>query len=373
MQPTHGHSPDFDRAAMRYALAVGERGLGRCWPNPAVGCVIAKDGHYLAAARTADNGRPHAEAQALAIAGKAAKGATAYVTLEPCAHIGDTPPCAQALIDAGITRVVIACSDPDPRVSGKGLAMLEQAGIAVQIGVLEAEARAQHAGFLSRIERHRPLVAMKLATSLDGSITNAKGESQWITGEEARAYGHRLRATHDAILTGIGTVLADDPTLTCRLDGLEPHSPIRVVLDSQLRLPLDCALLRTLEDAPLWVITCSADAEKRAALEAKGVTVATLAAEQGRVSLAAAFGWLSEQGITRLLTEGGTALNGSLWQSGLVDRLYWFRAPVVLGSEGTPALRFAEDTPPSALPRLVCNDRIPLGNDVLEIYSSGDF
>lgn len=366
-QPRHDHA--FDLSAMRHALAMGERGLGRCWPNPSVGCVLAKDGRILAAAYTANGGRPHAETQALATAGSAAKGATAYVTLEPCAHHGDTPPCAQALIDAGIQRVVIACTDPDPRVSGKGIAMLQQAGITVETGLLEAEAQAQHAGFFLRLSANRPLVSMKLATSLDGRITNAVGESQWITGEEARQYGHRLRATHDAILTGIGTVLADDPALTCRLEGLEDQSPTRVILDSELRIPLDSALVQSAKDVPLWVVTTAADSTTKAKLEDAGVKVATL---QGtRPTLKDAFAWLAEQGITRLLTEGGSQLNGSLWNSGLVDRLYWFRAPIVLGSQGSPVITATVEDAPSILPRLTRKDMIPLGSDWLEIYSSG--
>lgn len=362
------HDPAFDRDAMSYALATGARGLGGTWPNPSVGCVIAKDGRILAAARTADGGRPHAEAQALAITGEAAQGATAYITLEPCAHHGATPPCAEALVKAGVARVVIACADPDPRVSGKGVALLRQAGIAVETGLLQAEARKHHAGFFSRLCRNRPFVAMKLATSLDGRITNAKGESTWITGEDARAYGHRLRATHDVILTGIGTVLADDPDLTCRLPGLEHRSPVRVVLDSHLRLPPDSRLARSAKETPVWVITTDTDAEKRRALERAGVTIGTVAAEDGHVSLPAALEWLAAQGVTRVLAEGGAALNGSLWRSGLADALYWFRAPIVLGDSGTPAIAAAVEEAPSALPRMQREDTVLLGEDMLEVY-----
>lgn len=370
MPSSHGHDHAFDRDAMRYALMLGERGLGRTWPNPSVGCVIAKEGRILATCRTADGGRPHAETQALAIAGEAAQGATAYVTLEPCAHHGGTPPCAEALIAAGIARVIIACADPDPRVGGQGIALLKNAGMTVETGLLENEARHHHAGFFSRLQKNRPLVAMKLATSLDGRIANAKGESQWITGEEARAYGHRLRSTHDAILTGIGTVLADDPALTCRLDGLP--SPVRVVLDSRLRLPLDSQLVQTAKDTPVWLITSETDAMKHAALEKAGIRIRVVKTENGHTSLPAALEWLAEQGITRLLTEGGAALNGSLWRSGLVDRLYWFRAPIVLGDQGTPAITAMIEQAPSSLPRMHREGTIPLGSDLLEIYSSGD-
>lgn len=360
---------EFDLRMMHYALRMAERGLGRCWPNPSVGCVLVKDGHVLAATRTADKGRPHAEAVALAQIGSAAHGATAYVTLEPCAHHGETPPCAQTLIDAGIARVVIACTDPDTRVSGKGAAMLEAAGVAVTTGVAEAEALVQHAGFFSCLQHGRPLLAMKLATSLDGRITNAAGESQWITDEEARNYGHHLRARYDAIVTGIGTVLADDPDLTCRLDGLESHSPVRVILDSQLRLPQGNTLATTARDVPVWVITVSDNVDKRNALEALGVTVIRVAARGGHVDIRAAMTALAERGITRVLTEGGATLNGSLWQSGLVDTLFWFRAPIVLGDEGTPALKTTVTTAPSDLPRLRHDGAIPLGSDQLEIYT----
>lgn len=370
MQPSHGHDPAFDLTAMQAALAEGECGLGRTWPNPSVGCVIAKNGAILAAAHTARGGRPHAEAQALALAGTAAQGATAYVTLEPCAHHGNTPPCAEALIAAGIARVVIACTDPDLRVNGQGVALLREAGITVETGLLRTEAEAHHAGFFSRVQRGRPLVSMKLATSLDGRITNAAGESQWITGQPARDYGHHLRATHDAILTGIGTVLADDPALTCRLEGREQDSPIRVVLDSQLRIPLNSSLVRSARNTPVWVITCCDDTTKQQALAKAGITLGKVAAENNHVSLAAALEWLAEQGITRLLTEGGAALNGSLWHSGLVDNVYWFRAPIVLGSEGAPAIATAVHDAPSALPRMAQLSTIPLGSDVLEIYSS---
>lgn len=371
--PTTPAPPDrnFDAQMMRFALRLAEQGLGRCWPNPSVGCILVKQGQIIAAARTADGGRPHAEASALHIAGTDARDATAYVSLEPCAHHGQTPPCAQTLIDAGINRVVIACGDPDPRVNGKGVAMLRAAGIGVDIGVLEAEALKLNAGFFSRVHYNRPLLAMKLATSLDGRIANGKGESQWITGTEARHYGHLLRARYDAILTGIGTVLADNPALTCRLPGMETQSPVRVILDSQLRLPLHSQLVQAARQVPVWVITVSDDPVRKKALEALGVQVAQVNEEKGRVSIKAALAWLAGQGITRMLTEGGAALNGSLWQSGFVGTLYWFRAPIILGDTGTSALACTVDTVPSNLPRLVREDTILLGSDLLEIYSAG--
>lgn len=360
---------EFDRRMMLYALRVAERGLGRTWPNPSVGCVLTQNGQIIAAARTADSGRPHAETQALSSAGALAKGCTAYVTLEPCAHHGKTPPCAQSLVDAGVARVVIACTDPDERVRGQGIALLRQAGIEVQTDVCEAEAAAQHAGFFSRLQNNRPFIAMKLATSLDGRIANAAAQSQWITGEAARQHAHALRTKYDAIITGIGTVLADNPALTCRLAGLEQHSPVRVVLDSALRLPLQSQLAQTARDIPLWVLTTSTDTAKIAALEALGVKVATLDAAGDHVCLNAAIAWLAAQGINRLLAEGGATLNGSLWQSGLVNRVYWYRAPIVLGDQGTAAIMAQVTAPPSALPRMQREDTIVLGSDMLEIYS----
>lgn len=365
-EATNSDTPnrEFDTRMMRYALRMAERGLGRTWPNPSVGCVLAKNGLVLAAATTTNQGRPHAETQALNDAGKAARGATAYVTLEPCAHHGLTPPCALALIDAGIARVVIACTDPDDRVNGKGIAMLKQAGISVSTGLLEQEALALHAGFFCCELKSRPLISMKIATSLDGKIANAAGSSQWITGEQARHYAHSLRARHDAILTGIGTALADDPALTCRLPSLEAYSPVRVILDSQLRLPLHSQLAKTAHNVPVWVLTTSSDTAKHTALEQLGVKVSHLAA----LSINAVMEWLAAQGITSVLSEGGATLNGSLWQSGLVDRLYWFRAPIVLGNEGMDALATPITAAPSDLPRLHREDTIPLGKDLLEIY-----
>src|SRR5215813_241947 len=224
---------------MRAALALARRSLGRTWPNPAVGCVIAKDGHVIARGRTQDGGRPHAEVDALAQAGEAAQGATVYVTLEPCSHFGKSPPCADALVRAGVARVVSAMEDPYPAVNGRGHARLREAGIAVEVGEGAAQAAEINAGFLMHVRTGRPLVHLKLATSLDGRIATASGDSKWITGEPARAQGHRLRATHDAILIGIGTAVADDPDLSCRLPGLAAYSPVRVVLDSGARLSPD--------------------------------------------------------------------------------------------------------------------------------------
>jgi diaminohydroxyphosphoribosylaminopyrimidine deaminase/5-amino-6-(5-phosphoribosylamino)uracil reductase len=323
---------------MRAALALAARGLGRTWPNPAVGCVLVREGRVVGRGWTQPGGRPHAETEALGRAGEAARGATAYVSLEPCSHTGKTPPCADALIAAGIARVVAAVEDPDPRVSGRGLARLRDAGMAVATGLCTAEAAELNAGFFTRIKRGRPLVSLKLATSLDGRIATHSGDSRWITGEVARRRGHGLRATHDAIMVGTGTALADDPELTCRLPGLNERSPVRVVLDRQLRLPPGAKLWATARAVPTWVITVAADPVRRRALEGAGVEIIDVAAApDGCLSVSATLQALGARGITRLLVEGGSALSGSLLQQDLVDRLYWFRSASVIGGDGLAA------------------------------------
>ncbi|MBX6375722.1 MAG: bifunctional diaminohydroxyphosphoribosylaminopyrimidine deaminase/5-amino-6-(5-phosphoribosylamino)uracil reductase RibD, partial [Acetobacteraceae bacterium] len=241
---------------MRAALALARRGLGNAWPNPAVGCVLVRDGRVVGRGWTQPGGRPHAETEALRRAGpEGARGATAYVTLEPCSHHGRTPPCCDALIAAGVARVVVALQDPDSRVNGRGIARLRAAGIAVETGLCEAEARAINAGFIRRIHLGLPLVTLKLATTLDGRIATATGESRWITGPEARREAHALRARHDAVLVGSGTVLADDPDLTCRLPGMAKTPVLRVVADSRLRTPPAARLVATARQVPTWIVT----------------------------------------------------------------------------------------------------------------------
>src|ERR1700693_2815456 len=243
------------QAPQQEAVALARRGLGRVWPNPAVGCVIARDGRVVGRGWTQPGGRPHAETEAWARAGEAAHGATAYVTLEPCCHWGRTPPCADALIAAGVRRVVVAFEDPDPRVAGGGLAALRAAGLSVEAGLCAAEAAEINAGFFQRVRLGRPLVTLKLATSLDGRIATASGGSRWITGEAARQRAHLLRAEHDAVLVGTGTVLADNPRLTCRLPGLEQRSPIRIVIDRQLRTPPSAHVIAEATQIATWVLT----------------------------------------------------------------------------------------------------------------------
>jgi len=347
---------ETDHRLMTMALTLAGRGLGRVWPNPAVGCVIAAGEQVLGRGWTQPGGRPHAETVALTAAGPAARGATAYVTLEPCCHHGQTPPCADALIAAGIARVVAACVDPDPRVAGGGLARLRAAGIAVEHGLAEVEAHALNHGFFLRVTEGRPLVTLKLAGSLDGRIATAAGASQWITDQSARAAGHGLRARHDAIMVGIGTVLADNPSLTCRLPGLEGRSPIRVVLDSGLRLPPTSALAATAGVCPTWVITsfrglAPAEGEQRSqALRAAGVTVLGVAPAQpdsgytdqpvteGAIPPHTALAALAARGITRVLCEGGSRLAAALLRERLVDRIAWFQAPLILGGDGLAAV-----------------------------------
>lgn len=357
-------------ANMRLAIALARRGLGRTWPNPAVGCVLAREGRIVGRGTTGDGGRPHAETIALAQAGGACAGATAYVSLEPCSHHGRTPPCAEALVKAGVRRVVMAIEDPDPRVSGAGRALLERAGIAVEEGLLADEAREVNAGFLMRVKAGRPLVALKTASSLDGRIATASGISRWITGAEARAFGHLLRAGHDAIMVGIGTALADDPELTCRLPGLGERGPVRIVVDSQARLPADARLVRTLAAGPVWLLHgAAAAAGPVAALEAAGVTCIGLpAGADGRVDLMAAMRELGSRGLTRLLVEGGGGLAAGLARQGLIDRIYWFRAGILLGDDGRPAVGPFGLADLAAAPAFRCVNRRRLGEDVVESW-----
>jgi len=329
-----------DLRSMRAALALARRGLGTVWPNPAVGCVIVNRGRVVGRGWTQPGGRPHGETEALGRAGEAAGGGTAYVSLEPCCHWGRTPPCTDALIDAGIRRVVVALEDPDRRVAGEGVRRLRAAGLDVETGLCAAEAAEINAGFFCRLRAGRPLVTLKLATSLDGRIATGQGESQWITGPPARERAHALRAAHDAIMVGTGTVIADDPQLTCRLPGLAHRSPVRVVIDRHLRIPPTMRLITDARAVPTWVLTLpSADPTRRQALVSHGVTVIEIDADpDGTVDLAAALAALGERGITRLLVEGGGYLAAAFARAGLVDRLVWVHAPMLIGGDGMPAI-----------------------------------
>jgi len=362
------HSLSDDERWMRVALAYAQRVRGQTMPNPAVGCVLVKDGVLLAGAHTAPSGRPHAETQALALAGDAARGATAYVTLEPCAHIGHTGACAQALIDAGVVRVVLAVQDVDTRVQGRGVQMLRDAGITVTLGVCEAEASHHHAPFFSRVQRNLPHVSLKIATSLDGCIANAHAQSQWITGGAARQYGQYLRATHEAIVTGIGTVLADNPQLTCRLHGREAASPVRVVVDTQLRIPEDAELVATAKHVPVWVITgCDVDSAKAARLRDAGVQI--MCADTPHVSCVRILQMLAAQGVSSVLVEAGQRLSTAMIDAGVVDALYWFRAPLVIGEGGLRAFALDGGRALAEMERFQLQHIRKLGEDVLEFYS----
>jgi diaminohydroxyphosphoribosylaminopyrimidine deaminase/5-amino-6-(5-phosphoribosylamino)uracil reductase len=363
--------PHVDRNAMRAALALARRGLGTVWPNPAVGCVIVNDGRVVGRGWTQPGGRPHGETEALRRAGEAARGATAYVSLEPCCHWGKTPPCVDALIAAGLRRVVVALEDPDPRVAGQGIARLRAAGLEVETGLCAEEGAEINTGFFCRLRLGRPLVTLKLATTLDGRIATRSGESQWITGPPARERAHALRAAHDAIMVGTGTVIADDPQLTCRLPGLSHRSPVRVVIDRHLRITPTMHLIRDARDVPTWILTQpSADPTRRRTLLDHGVTVLDVEpGADGVISLAAALAVLGERGITRLLVEGGGRLAAALARAGIIDRLAWVHAPMLIGGDGIPAIaEFGLDILTEA-PRFERLGTETVGEDVLTVLS----
>ncbi len=359
-----------DLAHMHAALGLAARGLGQVWPNPAVGCVLVNEGRVVGRGWTQPGGRPHAEAEALLRAGAAAHGATAHVTLEPCSHHGETPPCADALIAAGVARAVIAIEDPDPRVAGRGASALRDAGLAVIEGILADDARALNFGYLKRAAKGLPLVTLKTATTLDGKIATHTGQSRWITGEWSRAAAHRLRAQHDAVVVGVGTAVADDPDLTCRLPGLESASPVRIVVDPGLRLPLTHRLIASARKVPTWIVASpKADAERRRALEQAGVEVVAV-----RPRAAAEFAMgdvlkaLAKRGITRLLVEGGSRLAAALLRENQVDRLAWFRAPRIMGGDGIPAAGPIGVEAVESAPRFVRVSGRKIGDDSLESY-----
>lgn len=340
--PTAG--ADADIRWMRVALGLAARALGRVAPNPAVGALVVRDGRVLGRGITGDGGRPHAEAVALTEASRrwgagAARGATVYVTLEPCNHQGRTPPCTRALIEAGVARLVAPIEDPDPRVSGRGFAALRAAGIKVEVGPLAAEARRLNAGFLSVAERGRPWVMLKLAQSLDGRIATAAGESRWITGPLARRRVHLMRARADGILVGAATARIDDPLLDVRLPGLAA-GPVRIVLDTRLELDPTSRLVCSAARQPVWVLHgAAAPGARREALAEAGVDLLEVPeGPGGRLELAAALAALAGRGLTRLLVEGGGAVAAALIGRGLVDEIALFSAGQVIGGDGRPAI-----------------------------------
>jgi diaminohydroxyphosphoribosylaminopyrimidine deaminase / 5-amino-6-(5-phosphoribosylamino)uracil reductase len=367
---TPAEDPAEDSRHMRAALALARRGLGNTWPNPAVGCIVVKDGRVVGRAVTAPGGRPHAEPAALDIAREAVRGATVYVTLEPCCHWGRTPPCTDALIDAGVARVVIATRDPDPRVDGAGIARLRAAGIAVEEGVLQEAADDVAAGFRARVRLGRPLVTLKLAATLDGRIATRSGESRWITGEAARRAAHALRGRHDAVMVGVGTVLADDPELTCRVPGYRPNPVVRIVADSRLRTPLTATLVATASRSPTWMlIRDGSDPERRRAFAGLGITLIEVPGAENGVDPAQALLALGEAGLTRLLVEGGAQLAASLLRAGLVDRIAWFHAPAIMGADAWPAVQAFGIDRLDVMPRFARTAVTPLGDDVLTEFA----
>jgi diaminohydroxyphosphoribosylaminopyrimidine deaminase/5-amino-6-(5-phosphoribosylamino)uracil reductase len=331
---------DADRRFMQLALALGRRGQGRTWPNPAVGAVVVKDGIIVGRGWTQAGGRPHAEPEALRRAGEAARGATLYVTLEPCSHFGKSPPCADAVIAAGIKRVVAPIEDPNPDVAGQGHARLRAAGITVDVGLCAAEAAFDHAGHFRRVRDKRPHVILKLAVSPDGKIGAAGGKPVAITGEAARDRVHLLRAQSDAILVGIGTVLADDPLLTCRLPGMAARSPVRIVLDRSLRIPASSRLVHSARETPLWVIGSElSEAAAATRLGAAGAQVLRIPPGGGAgLDLSAVLHALAAKGITRLMVEGGSRVASSFIAADLVDEIWLFRGAETIGEGGVDAL-----------------------------------
>jgi diaminohydroxyphosphoribosylaminopyrimidine deaminase/5-amino-6-(5-phosphoribosylamino)uracil reductase len=361
---------EIDRRFMQLALTLGRRGLGRTWPNPAVGAVVVKDGVIVGRGWTQAGGRPHAEPEALKRAGEAARGATLYVTLEPCSHFGKSPPCADAIIAAGISRVVAAIEDPNPEVAGNGFAKLRAAGISVDVGLFAAEAAHDHAGHIRRIHDKRPHVILKLAVSSDDKIAAAGGKPVAITGEAARTRVHLLRAQSDAILVGIGTVLADDPILTCRLPGMGARSPVRVVLDRALRIPGNSRLVHSARQTPLWVVTSElAEAPAAMKLGAAGAQVVRVAPTAAAgLDLPAVLHALAERGITRLVVEGGSRVASSFVAAGLVDEIWLLRGREAIGTGGVAALDALPLGAITQSPTFKVRASETLGKDMLTIY-----
>jgi len=360
-----------DQRFMRLALTLGRRGQGSTWPNPAVGAVVVKNGVIVGRGWTQPGGRPHAEPEALKRAGEAARDATLYATLEPCSHIGKSPPCADAIIAAGIARVVSAIEDPNPEVAGQGHAKLRAAGITVDIGLGAAEAAHDHAGHFRRIRDKRPHVILKLAVSADDKIGAAERKPVAISGEAAKARVHLLRAQCDAILVGIGTVQADDPLLTCRLPGMEARSPVRVVLDRSLRISGSSRLVHSARQTPLWVMTSNlSEAPAAMKLGAAGAQVIRVAATTTPPGLdpMAVLHALAEKGITRLLVEGGARVASSFVASGLVDEVWLLRGPDAIGGGGVDALEALPLTSITQSPDFRVRASESLQKDTLTIY-----
>jgi diaminohydroxyphosphoribosylaminopyrimidine deaminase / 5-amino-6-(5-phosphoribosylamino)uracil reductase len=361
--------PAHDQRFMALALALGRRSLGRAWPNPAVGAVVVKDGVIIGRGWTQAGGRPHAETEALKAAGKSARGATMYTTLEPCSHQGKTPPCAEAIIRAGIARVVSALEDPNPEVAGQGYARLRERGIAVEIGLAVEEARRAHVGHIRRIAEGRPHVLLKLALSADGKVGAAGRKPVAITGEAVRTQVSLLRARYDAILVGVGTVLSDNPSLTCRLPGMLDHSPVRVVLDAGLRVPLSYSMVATARETPTWIVCApAASAMAEQVLRERGLEVLRVEAKEGRLDLLQLLKRLAELGITRLMVEGGPTVAASFVKADLVDEAVLFHSLKTIGPDGIDALEGAPLTALTRSSHLKSCGSEQVGVDTMEHY-----
>lgn len=359
-----------DLPHMQAALALARRGLGTTWPNPSVGCVIVRDGRVVGRGTTAPGGRPHAEPVALAMAGEQSKGATAYVTLESCCHWGRSPPCTDALISAGVARVVVAATDPDPRVNGQGLKKLREAGIAVETGLLEAEAQETLIGFNHHITLGRPMVTLKLASTLDGRIATKTGESQWITGTPARRLGHAMRGRHDAVMVGVGTVLADNPDLTCRIPGFRTTPVVRIIADSHLRTPLTSRLMTTAAEIPTWfLLREGTNLAREEAFTNIGAKLIKVPGSTAGVDLTVAMTALNAAGLTRILVEGGGQLAAALLRANLVDRIAWFHAPSVMGGDGWPAVQAFGTQTLDQMPRFRRDCITAIGDDILSEFT----
>ncbi len=356
---------------MKAALSLARRGLGNVAPNPAVGCLLVKDGIVVGLGWTQPGGRPHAETEALKMAGQAARGATAYVTLEPCAHHGKTPPCAEALVHAGVSEVVVAVQDPDERVNSKGIKLLETADIKVTKHILKDEARKLNAGFFSAVQKGRPFFALKSAATIDGKIATENGESKWITGPQARQFGHLLRAKHDAIVVGVNTVIADDPLLDCRLAGLEERSPIPIILDSHLRTPQTCKLLGQ-DKIHNPLIICGKynqgnDAAKSLSEAGANLLYVSDTRDMQLVSKA-----ILNQGINRVLVEGGAQVLAAFLTAGMCDELLSFQASKIIGCEGLNAIGSIGLVDLDDAPHLRLETIRKFGSDLLATYVNAE-
>ena len=362
-------SVDDDQRWMRAALLQARYALGRTAPNPPVGCVLVKDGVLIGNGHTQDGGRPHAETEAIADAGSAARGATAFVTLEPCAHHGQTPPCAEALVDAGVARVVIACGDPDKRVAGQGVSILTKAGIAVTEGVLKDQAASILSGYFTLRNHHRPRVTVKIASSLDGRIALHDGRSQWITGERTRHFVHLLRSQHDAVMTAMGTVRADNPSLTCRLPGYQGRQPLRVVAASDYDLDPQSNLATSHDQGDVVFYVASVDRQSPHSVD----VVQVPADHEGRPDLHAILADLGARGIQSVMVEAGGRFVASLLKAGLVDELVWTRSSGLIGGDGLASLASLglENLSDGRMFKRVKTQFI--GDDVIEIFHHQEY